>query len=69
MLWQDTTFKFKETINVGMLIVRMFPVVGISIPMAVLLIKFGLFDTLIGLAILYSIPNIALTAWITSVYL
>jgi len=59
-------FKFKETINVGMLIVRMFPVVGISIPMAVLLIKFGLFDTLIGLAILYSIPNIALTAWITS---
>lgn len=59
-------FKFKETINVTMLIVRMFPVVGISIPMAVLLIKFGMFDTLLGLAILYSIPNIALTAWITS---
>jgi len=59
-------FKFKETINVTLLIVRMFPVVGISIPMAILLINFGLFDTLLGLAILYSIPNIALTAWITS---
>lgn len=59
-------FKFKEQINVGLLIVRMFPVVGISIPMAMLLIKFGLFDTMIGLAILYSIPNVALTAWITS---
>lgn len=59
-------FKFKEQINVGLLIVRMFPVVGISIPMAVMLIKFGLFDRLLGLAILYSVPNIALTAWITS---
>lgn len=59
-------FKFKDEINVGLLIVRMFPIVGISIPMAVLLIKFGLFDTLIGLALLYSVPNIALTAWITS---
>jgi multiple sugar transport system permease protein len=34
--------------------------------MAVMLIKFNLFDTIIGLAIVYSIPNIALTAWITS---
>lgn len=59
-------FKFKETINVSMLIVRMFPTVGISIPMAILLIKFGLFDTMLGLALLYSVPNIALTAWITS---
>lgn len=59
-------FKFKEQINVGLLIVRMFPVVGISIPMAVLLIKFGLYDTLLGLALLYSVPNIALTAWITN---
>ncbi len=59
-------FKGKDQINVMLLIVRMFPVVGISIPMAVLLIKMGMFDTLWGLAILYSIPNIALTAWITS---
>ncbi|SHJ84620.1 ABC-type glycerol-3-phosphate transport system, permease component [Geosporobacter subterraneus DSM 17957] len=60
------SFKFKDFINVTLLIVRMFPVVGISIPMAILLIKFGLFDTLLGLALLYSVPNIALTAWITS---
>ncbi len=59
-------FRFKDQINVLLLIVRMFPIVGISIPMAVLLIRFGLFDTLIGLALLYSVPNIALTAWITS---
>ena len=59
-------FKFKEQINVSLLIVRMFPVVGISIPMAMLLIKFGLFDTRIGLALLYSVPNIALTAWINN---
>lgn len=59
-------FKFKNQINVTLLIVRMFPIVGISIPMAVLLIRFGLFDSLLGLALLYSVPNIALTAWITS---
>ena len=59
-------FKGKAQLNVGLLIVRMFPTVGISIPMAVLLIRMGLFDTQIGLAILYSIPNIALTSWITS---
>ncbi len=59
-------FKGKQQLNVGLLIVRMFPTVGISIPMAVLLIRMGLFDSLIGLAILYSIPNIALTSWITS---
>lgn len=60
------TFKGKSQLNVGLLIVRMFPTVGISIPMAVMLIRMGLFDTMLGLAILYSIPNIALTSWITS---
>ncbi len=59
-------FAGKEQFNVAMLIVRMFPVVGISIPMAVLLIQMGLYDTLLGLALLYSVPNIALTAWITN---
>lgn len=59
-------FKGKEQINVALLIVRMFPTVGISIPMAVLLIRMGLYDTMFGLALLYSIPNIALTSWITS---
>ncbi len=37
-------FKGREQINVGLLIVRMFPTVGISIPMAVMLIKMGLYD-------------------------
>ena len=59
------TFLFKDQVSVLLLIVRMFPTVGISIPMAVMLIRMGMFDTLWGLAILYSIPNIALTAWVT----
>ncbi len=59
-------FRFKEKINLAILIVRMFPVVGITIPMAKLLIRFGMFDTQIGLALIYAVPNIALTAWITS---
>ena len=59
-------FAGKAQFNVAMLIVRMFPVVGISITMAVLLIQMGLYDTLLGLALLYSVPNIALTAWITN---
>lgn len=59
-------FKGKDQINVFLLIVRMFPTVGISIPLAVILIRYNLFDTMLGLAILYSLPNIALTAWITS---
>lgn len=59
-------FKGKDQINVFLLIVRMFPTVGISIPLAVILIRYHLFDTMLGLAILYSLPNIALTAWITS---
>lgn len=59
-------FKGREKINMMLLIVRMFPIVAISLPMAILLIRFNLFDSLIGLAIIYSIPNIALTSWITS---
>ncbi len=53
-----------------MLIVRMFPMVAISIPIMVILIKLGLNDSMLGLAIVYSIPNISLTAWVTrSVFL
>lgn len=59
-------FKGREKVNMMLLIVRMFPIVAISLPMAILLIRFNLFDSLIGLAIIYSIPNIALTSWITS---
>jgi len=60
-----TPIKGKEGISLGALIVRMFPVVSISVPMAILLIRYGMFDTMLGLAIIYAIPNIGLTAWIT----
>jgi len=60
------TFKGKDQLKVSLLVVRMFPTVGISIPMAVMLIRMGLYDTMIGLALLFSVPNIALTSWITS---
>lgn len=60
-----TNIKGKEAVSLGALIVRMFPVVSISVPMAILLIRYGMFDTMLGLAIIYAIPNIGLTAWIT----
>lgn len=60
-----TTIKGKEGIGVMSLIVRMFPVVSIAVPLAILMIRYGLFDSMLGLAIVYSIPNIGLTAWIT----
>lgn len=60
-----TDIKGKEAIGFASLIVRMFPIISISVPMAVLLIYYGLYDTMLGLAFIYSIPNIGLTAWIT----
>lgn len=59
-------FKGKDQISVSLLVVRMFPIVTITISMVVFLIRIGLYDTVLGLAIIYSLPNIALTAWITS---
>lgn len=59
-------FRGKKTLSMAMLIVRMFPTVGLSIPAALMMLRLGLYDTMLGLAILYSVPNIALTAWITS---
>ena len=58
-------FKGKEATNLMILIVRMFPSMAISVPMIVILMKMGLSGSMIGLAIVYSIPNIGLTAWIT----
>ncbi len=59
-------FKGKERLSVSLLLVRMFPIVAVSIPMLVYLIKMGLNNTMIGLAVVYSVSNIALTAWITN---
>lgn len=57
--------KGKDAIGIGALVVRMFPTIAISVSAAVMLINFGLFDTMFGLAVVYAIPNIGLTAWIT----
>jgi multiple sugar transport system permease protein len=59
-------FKMKGSINLSLLIVRMFPIVAISIPMVIYIMKMNLYDTPLSLAIVYSVPNIALTAWITN---
>lgn len=58
--------KFKKQINMSLLLVRMFPAVAVAIPMLVILIKMGFSNTMFGLAIVYSVGNIALTAWITN---
>ena len=60
-----TSIKGKDAIGIGALVVRMFPTIAISVSAAIMLINFGLFDTMIGLAVVYAIPNIGLTAWIT----
>jgi ABC-type sugar transport system, permease component len=59
-------FRMKGAINLGLLVVRMFPIVAISIPMVIYIMKMNLYDTPLSLAIVYSVPNIALTAWITN---
>ncbi len=60
------TFFARGQLNVSLLLVRMFPMVAIAIPMLVYLIKMGLNNSMFGLAIVYSVANIALTAWITN---
>jgi len=60
-----TSIKGKEAIGIGALVVRMFPTIAISVSAAVMLYNFNVDDTMLGLALVYSIPNIGLTAWIT----
>lgn len=59
-------FRFKGKIGMSFLLVRMFPAVAVAIPMLVYLIRMGLDNTMLGLGIVYSVANIALTAWITN---
>jgi len=59
-------FKGREQLSLILLVVRMFPAVAVAIPMLVYLLKMNFDNTMIGLAIVYSVGNIALTAWITS---
>ena len=59
-------FKGDRQLKLSLLLVRMFPAVAISIPMLVYMIKMGFDNTMFGLALVYSVGNIALTAWITN---
>ena len=58
-------FVGKDAAKISVLFVRMFPTVSIAIPMIMILAKLGLFDKPSGLALVYSVGNIALTIWIT----
>ncbi len=60
------TFVGRGQLNISLLLVRMFPMVAVAIPMLVYLIRMGLNNSMFGLAIVYSVSNIALTAWITN---
>jgi multiple sugar transport system permease protein len=60
------TFKGKELLKFSTLFVRMFPGVAIAIPMIKILVGLQFYDKPIGLSLVYSIGNIALTVWITA---
>ncbi len=60
------TFKGKNALKLSVLFVRMFPGVAIAIPMVIILGRFGLYDQPLGLSLLYSVGQIALTVWITA---
>jgi len=56
----------KDMMKFSVLFVRMFPAIAIAIPMVIILARMGFYDQPIGLALVYSIGNIALTTWITA---
>jgi multiple sugar transport system permease protein len=60
------TFKGKDLLKFSTLFVRMFPGVAIAIPMIKILVGLNFYDRPIGLSLVYSIGNIALTVWITA---
>ncbi|MCF6092788.1 carbohydrate ABC transporter permease [Microaerobacter geothermalis] len=55
---------WKYGIILSLLFTRMFPDVGIALPIAVNFIKFNLLDTNIGLILAHLIPNLPFLAWI-----
>jgi len=59
-------FKGKDMLKFSTLFVRMFPGVALAIPMVKILVGLDFYDKPIGLALVYSIGNIALTVWITA---
>ena len=61
-------FRGKNALKLSVLFVRMYPGVAVAIPMAVLFMRLGLYDTPfpIALALNYGVGNIGLTIWITA---
>lgn len=59
-------FAGRKMVKISILWVHMYPGVALVIPMSVLLMRYGLYDKPIGLALAYSVGAIALTTWITS---
>jgi multiple sugar transport system permease protein len=59
-------FRGKNLLKFSVLFVRMFPGVALAIPMIKILVGLQFYDQPIGLSLVYSIGNIALTVWITA---
>ena len=59
-------FAGRDALKFSVLFVRMFPGVAIALPMVIILSRMGFYDRPIGLTLVYSVGNIALTVWITA---
>ncbi len=59
-------FVGRDLLRFSVLFVRMFPGIAIALPMVIILARLGFYDRPIGLSLVYSIGNIALTVWITA---
>ncbi len=57
-------FKAKNGIFLSLMLARAVPGVALSLPLFILLVKFGLSDTLIGMIIAYVALNVPFTAWL-----
>jgi multiple sugar transport system permease protein len=59
-------FAGRDLLKFGVLFVRMFPAIAIALPMVIILARVGFYDRPLGLSLVYSLSNIALTVWITA---
>jgi multiple sugar transport system permease protein len=59
-------FVGRDMLKFSVLFVRMFPAIALALPMVIILARIGFYDRPIGLSLLYSVGNIALTVWITA---
>jgi len=62
-------FRGKDAVQLSILVVKMFPATVLSIPLAVAFIRWGLYDTLIGVALVHTALSIPfVTVIVTSVF-